>query len=134
MNCQRPGVCRVDWRVPAVKPSAREGRCLPGDQVCPLRATFDQIGSLIEACPVVQSSKVTYDKRTRHTGFIRGELFFVDGSMLHLREFVDVEDGVDRFTYVYQYMDADSIPGFPLRQHRPSQEAQSCRPIRITNT
>ncbi|MEI2692219.1 MAG: DUF6516 family protein [Anaerolineae bacterium] len=67
---------------------------------------FHQIGSLIETCPVVQSSKVTYDKRARYEGFIRGEIFFVDGSVLHLREFVDVGDVIDRFTYVYQYMDA----------------------------
>lgn len=72
-----------------------------------IESYFRQIGELIEACAIVQSSNVTYDKRTRHTGFIRGELFFVDGSMLHLRELVDVEDEVDRFTYVYQYMDAE---------------------------
>ena len=30
----------------------------------------------------------------------------MDGSILHLREFVDVEVGVDRLTYVYQYMDS----------------------------
>jgi hypothetical protein len=72
-----------------------------------IESYFQHIGALIEACPIVQSSTVTYDKRARHEGFIRGELFFVDGSMLHLREFVDVEDGIDRFTYVYQYMDSN---------------------------
>jgi hypothetical protein len=50
---------------------------------------------------------MTYDKRARHEGFIRGELYFVDGSVLHMREFVDVEDGIDRFTYVYQYTNAE---------------------------
>ena len=68
---------------------------------------FQQIASLIEACPIIQSSSVTYDKRARHEGFVRGELHFVDGSILHLREFVDVEDRIDRFTYVYQYMNAE---------------------------
>lgn len=67
---------------------------------------FQQVAALIAASPIVQSSKVTYDKRARHEGFIRGELHFVDGSMLHLREYVDAEDEIDRFTYVYQYMDA----------------------------
>jgi len=55
---------------------------------------------------VVQSSSVTYDKRSTHEGFIRGEVYFVDGSMLHLREFVDAETTLDRLTYVYQYMDS----------------------------
>lgn len=49
---------------------------------------------------------MTYDKRSTHTGFIRGELYFVDGSVLHLREFVDVETAVERLLYVYPYMDA----------------------------
>ena len=39
-------------------------------------------------------------------GLIRGEVYFVDGSILHLREFLDVETDVERLTYVYQYMDA----------------------------
>ena len=98
---------------------------------------FRQIGELIEAFAIVQSSNVTYDKRTRHTGFIRGELFFVDGSILHLREFVDLEDGVDRFTYVYQYMDAEqtlvfrydntghhkklNLPTYPHHKHEASE-------------
>jgi hypothetical protein len=40
-----------------------------------IESYFRQIGELIEACAIVQSSNVTYDKRTLHTGFIRGELF-----------------------------------------------------------
>jgi len=54
----------------------------------------------------VQSSSITYDKRSTHEGFIRGEVYFVDASVLHLREFVDVETTVERLLYVYQYMDA----------------------------
>jgi hypothetical protein len=59
----------------------------------------------LDACPVVESSNVTYDKRSTDTGFIRGGIYFVDGSILHLREFVDVETVSHRLTYVYQYMD-----------------------------
>ena len=47
---------------------------------------------------------VTYDKRGTYEGFIRGEIYFVDGSILHLREFVDAEAVPERLTYVYQYM------------------------------
>jgi hypothetical protein len=47
---------------------------------------------------------MTYDKRGTYEGFIRGDLTFVDGSILHLREFVDVEQDVERLIYVYQYM------------------------------
>lgn len=65
---------------------------------------FQQVHETLDACPAVQSSNVAYDKRSTHQGFIRGEVYFIDGSILHLREFVDVETTVDRLTYVYQYM------------------------------
>jgi len=67
---------------------------------------FAQVQSVIEVCPVVQTFNVTYDKRSTYEGFIHGEIIFVDDSLLHLREFVDVETDIDRSTYVYQYMTA----------------------------
>jgi hypothetical protein len=67
---------------------------------------FTHLQSVIEACPIVQTFNVTYDKRSTYEGFFHGEITFVDGSLLHLREFVDVEADIDRLTYVYQYMTA----------------------------
>jgi uncharacterized protein DUF6516 len=67
---------------------------------------FQQLRDVVDTCPVVQSSSITYDKRSTHEGFIRGEIYFMDASVLHLREFVDVETAVERLLYVYQYMDA----------------------------
>ncbi len=69
-----------------------------------IEAHFEQLRETIDSCPVVHSFDMTYDKRGSHEGFIRGEVYFVDGSMLHLREFVDVETAIDRLIYVYQYM------------------------------
>lgn len=66
---------------------------------------FRQIEKNIEACLVIQLSNVTYEKRGTHEGFIRGELYFVDGSTFHLREFVDVEIAADRLMYAYQFID-----------------------------
>ena len=71
-----------------------------------IESYFQQIQKTIEAYPVIQLSNVTYEKRGTDEGFIRGELYFVDGSTLHLREFVDVEITGDRLMYVYQYMDS----------------------------
>ncbi len=94
---------------------------------------FQQVRQAIETCPVVQAFSVTYDKRGTWEGFIRGEVYFVDGSTLHLREFVDVEITPDRLTYVYQYMDPSqqlifrydntghhrklSLPTYPHHKH-----------------
>ena len=71
-----------------------------------IEAYFRQIEKIIEACPVVQLTNVTYEKRATHEGFIRGEISFVDGSTLHLREFVDVEITADRLMYAYQFNDS----------------------------
>jgi hypothetical protein len=68
---------------------------------------FEQMRKVIETCAVVQTSSVTYDKRADHEGFISGDLRFVEGSVLDLREFVDVENVPERVMYVYQYRDAE---------------------------
>lgn len=67
---------------------------------------FQHVREVVESYSVVQSFDLAYDKRSTHEGFIRGELHFADGSVLHLREFVDVETAIDRLMYAYQYMDA----------------------------
>lgn len=65
---------------------------------------FERVRQTFDACLVVESFNVAYDKRGSHEGFIQGQVYFVDGSILHLREYVDVETTLDRLTYVYQYM------------------------------
>jgi len=70
---------------------------------------FEHLQKAVVACSFLQTFSLTYDKRSTCEGFIRGELIFVDGSVLHFREFVDVETGVDRLTYVYQYMTAEQV-------------------------
>jgi len=71
-----------------------------------IEAYFRQIERVIEACPVIQLSNLTYEKRGTHEGFIRGELSFVDGSTFHLREFVDLEITANRLMYAYQFIDS----------------------------
>jgi hypothetical protein len=73
-----------------------------------IEAYFQQLRNLVESSPLVASFDVAYDKRSTHEGFVHGELYLVDGSVLHVREAVDVETHVDRLMYVYQYLDATS--------------------------
>ncbi len=65
---------------------------------------FTHLRNTISRCLIVQSSRMTYDERSTYTGFISGEIYFADNSILHLREFVDVENKVNRLMYIYQYM------------------------------
>jgi hypothetical protein len=71
-----------------------------------IEAYFQQVRELIDACPVIQLSDVAYDKRGPHEGLVRGEAVFVDGSVLQWREYMDVEETVERLMYSFQYMDA----------------------------
>lgn len=96
-----------------------------------IEAYFREISALISASPIIHSSTVTYDQRSTHIGFIRGDLHFLDGSRLHFREFVNVEHGTDRYMYVYQYQHSDDtlifrydnaphypdLPSFPHHKH-----------------
>lgn len=66
---------------------------------------FQQIQDVLANCRVLQASNVTYDKRGAYEGMLRGELYFIDGSILHFREAIDTELTIDRLMYVYQYME-----------------------------
>lgn len=68
---------------------------------------FRQVETLIATAGIVHSSSITYDKRSTYIGFIRGAIYFLDGSLLHLREFVNVEHGIERYMYAYHYQRPD---------------------------
>lgn len=94
---------------------------------------------LLSPAPLSGSlTNVTYDKRGTHEGFIRGELYFVDDSILHLREFVDVETEIERLMYTYHYMNTSqtlifrydntghhrklNLPSYPHHKHEGHQD------------
>jgi Family of unknown function (DUF6516) len=92
---------------------------------------FRQVDTLITSTSIVHASSMTYDKRSAYIGFIRGSVYFLDGSVLHLREFVSVQHGVERYMYAYHYQRSDStfvfrydntphfttMPTFPHHKH-----------------
>ena len=81
--------------------------------------------------PYVQSYDIELDKRGPRLGLIRGEIRFLDGSLLFYRELVDLEREPVRAMYSYHYQKADSLlifryddtphhpdlPGFPHHKH-----------------
>jgi Family of unknown function (DUF6516) len=68
---------------------------------------FERVRQTLDSCLIIQSFNVAYDKRGSHEGFVHGQVYFLDGSILHLREYVDVETNLDRIVYAYQYMTSD---------------------------
>ncbi|MEW6231480.1 MAG: DUF6516 family protein [Chloroflexota bacterium] len=70
---------------------------------------FQQIQSLASSYSFVHSESITYDKRATYIGFIKGAIYMVDGSVLHIREFVNAERELDRYMYAYHYQQSDSL-------------------------
>jgi len=68
---------------------------------------FRLVETLLAATSIIHSTSITYDKRSTSIGFIRGAVYFLDGSQLHLREFINVEHGVERYMYAYHYQRQD---------------------------
>ncbi|AFZ11047.1 hypothetical protein Cri9333_0044 [Crinalium epipsammum PCC 9333] len=66
---------------------------------------FQQLLDIIHYCPIKSSYDWEAQKRGEYEGFIRAAVRFTDNSVLYLREFVDVENTIERETYSYQYMD-----------------------------
>jgi hypothetical protein len=104
----------------------------------PIEQYFLRLRSLIEHCPVASFSDFNDSKQSTYVGFIRGNIYFVDGSILHFREYVDAEMKVERLMYSYHYMnatktlvfrydDADhhrelNLPTHPHHKHEGSEE------------
>ncbi len=98
-----------------------------------LEAYFQEIQVLVANCSIVQSSNLLYESRSRDRGFLRGELRFENGSVLSVREFVNVAADEIREMYAYQYMDIENnlifrydntghhqklnLPTFPHHKH-----------------
>jgi hypothetical protein len=92
---------------------------------------FQTVLQILQASPYVKSHNVTFDRRSLTAGYIRGDVYFADDSLLHFREFVNTESDIDRFTYVFHYQRADgsllfrydntahfpTLDGFPHHKH-----------------
>ncbi len=97
---------------------------------------FTQFGHAVSSCSIVLINRIAYELRDLDEGFIRGDLVFVDGSRLHVREHIALDERIERFTYVYQYVTSDNrlvfrydntdhhrhLSTFPHHKHEVSEE------------
>lgn len=89
------------------------------------------ISQIIQDCQLMALSSVSYDKRSEYLVFIRGDLRCFDQSLLHFREVVDLQSGIEKYTYAYHYQDRAgrlifkydnaehyaNLPNFPHHKH-----------------
>ncbi len=99
---------------------------------------FEHIREAIAACTAVESFQLTEAKRDSYTGFLRGRVYFPDGSLLPGREFVYVITEVERDMYSYHYVNSSenlifrydnadhkpklNLPNLPHHKHEESEE------------
>ena len=83
---------------------------------------------------VVRSSDLNFDKRSTMLGLVRGQIYFIDGSLLHIRELIDLRRTPARVMYVYHFQDPagalifrydntahhPELPDFPHHKHNPT--------------
>lgn len=111
-----------------------------------IQAYFQEWSAVVEAARGIASHDLSFDQRAMDAGYIRGDIYFVDGSRLHVREYVSTDPGIDRLTYVYHYQRADGtlifrydntahfpdLQNFPHHKHNAQNEVaiqmrQPCR-------
>lgn len=96
-----------------------------------------KISAQIAATKFVERQDIHFDRRSDEIVFMRGDLFFTDGSHLHFREFARQPQGenVERYAYAYHYQSAAgalvfryadaphfrNLPTFPHHKHSSSE-------------
>jgi hypothetical protein len=83
-----------------------------------IKSTVDRF----EAADFVLDAQVTLETRPGEQGYVAGSIAFVDGSVLHFKEFLDADRGtVEKLTYSYHYQNADDelIFRYDNARHRP---------------
>ena len=76
-----------------------------------IEAYFRKIQALLRKTDFSKKPTVEYSRRSREVGFIKGDLFFKDGSRLHFREFVQVKrrQTANRYMYAYHYQNSEAV-------------------------
>ena len=64
---------------------------------------FAQLLHVVDRCTVISARTITVDARTAYTGIIRGSLYFINHTVLHFTEVVDVERDIQKIKYRYHF-------------------------------
>ena len=69
---------------------------------------FRHLRSVIDTCEVITAKEILEDERSDYLGFFKATLYFHDGTVLHVREYVFTRFAVEREAYVYHYQDENN--------------------------
>ena len=69
----------------------------------------------------ILSFNFAVDARSNYIGFIQGSLEFIQGSRLFFREYVDLQESIEKLSYSFHYQDQENnlIFRYDNAQHKP---------------
>ncbi|MEZ4768484.1 MAG: DUF6516 family protein [Caldilineales bacterium] len=91
-----------------------------------IQAYFDQLKHIVDsyaAASFVLDARVSFELRPGDQGYLLGSMLFLDQSLLHFREYLDVAEGrVNRLSYSYHYQDSEDrlVFRYDNALHRPA--------------
>jgi hypothetical protein len=74
-----------------------------------IRDYFRYIQNILDGISYISTQSINFDERSEFIGYIKGRIDFIDGSHLHISEYVDVEHGIDRLKYSYHLINKEQI-------------------------
>ncbi len=90
-----------------------------------LKTYLDDVQAVVNTfaeAPFVVQSTFDIDLRPGHQAYLTGRFYFVDGSVLHFREYVDATGPtIEKVSYTYHYQDEEHqlIFRYDNAHHRP---------------
>lgn len=109
---------------------------------------ISDIEGLIRSCFIMSSYHLTTDRRTENIAFISGQIYFIEGSLLDFKEFVEKTDkGIEKYKYGYNYRkdsvvlfrydnapdpSAKSLTTFPHHKHTESGSIVDSHPVSLS--
>ena len=85
-------------------------------------ATFHEGIQKLEDYGYTESTEIREEVRPNKQAVIKGKIVLVDGSVLHIKEYIDAKYKIERVSYAYQYQDRDGelIFRYDNAVHRPA--------------
>lgn len=86
---------------------------------------FQKIESLLAACAHILEIVLHKDKRSLHIGIIEGKIIFIDESVFHFIEFINVKQTIEVYKYSYHYQDwnGNLVFRYDMAPHHPEIES-----------
>jgi hypothetical protein len=85
---------------------------------------FQHIESQLADCVHILEIDLHKDKRSLHIGIIEGKIIFIDESILHFIEFINVKQTTEvyKYSYHYQGLNGNLIFRYDMAPHHPEIE------------